>query len=178
MFGAKCVTDNAGLIVLMKSAEKGPLGKPRNRAVHCNKVRRVLWTPDDCCAAKGKELEQQKACPACGDEGYGEFGVCDECGTCMHCGVHPEHTLGAAHLCTFLMVHNTYEDRTCWMARVKEGTPHAQEMGPGMWMAEIWLDVEHGLLEKVTWSVRKEQIKRGAEMTRDEQLEMLAGRMR
>lgn len=154
MFQPNSVTDNAGLIRLMHSADNGPHGRPRNRSVHSDTVTEALWEPEPCC-------DDPDAPP-------GEH--CENCGELANCG--------ARHLCVFRMMHNTYEDRTQWMVRVKEGTKHAQEVAPGMWMIEIWLDVDTPLLEEATWSVRKEQIVHGADMTAEEQDAMLKGTLR
>lgn len=181
MFGPKRVTDNAGLIRLMKSADNGPLGKPRNRSVHSDKLIPQLWEPAaGCCDLSGYEPEVLRPCPACGEIQSELCDTCEVCDACIHCGGDPElpKELGPAHLCTFSMTHNTYEDRTCWMVRVKEGTPGAREVSPGLWSIEIWLDVEHGLLDQLTWSVRKEEIRRGADMTPEELTAVLEGTLR
>ncbi|HUW09543.1 MAG TPA: hypothetical protein VM537_07410 [Anaerolineae bacterium] len=155
MFQPNVVTDNAGLIRLMHSADNGPDGKPRNRSVHSDKLAAALWVPDPCC---------EESAPV------------EPTGRCDNCGEYPN--LPGRHLCIFHMMHNRYEDRTQWMVRVKEGTPGAEEVATGMWMLNIWLDVEGPILEEVTWSVRKEQIIHGAEMTEDEQDAMLKGTLR
>jgi hypothetical protein len=156
MFQPNAVTDNAGMIRLMHSADNGPDGKPRNRSAHSDRMAKALWVPDPCCdqAARAEQAE-----------------CCDNCG-----GTYPSPS--GRHLCIFRMMHNRYEDRTQWMVRVKEGTPGAEEIATGMWMLSIWLDVEGPILEEVTWSVRKEQILQGDDMTEAEQTSMLDGTLR
>lgn len=181
MYGNYGVTNNRGLIALMHSADKSPVRDgPRNRSVHTEKLIPQLWEPGPCCDAKGYEPEVLKACPACEVEPYETASECDECGACMHCGGEPQdqERFGARHLCTFKMMHNGHEWRTEWMVRVKEGTPGAERAGDDddpIWLIKIWLDVDLDLLDQVTWSTRREEILRGAELTPDEHQAMLDG---
>ena len=183
MFGSYGVTNNVGLIRLMHDADRSPVRKgPRNRSVHSEKLIPLLWEPEPCCADKGREPEDLKDCPSCGEEGFFQSATCTDCGACMHCGSEPRPEYeGARHLCKFKMEHNGHEWRTAWIVRVKAETPGAEKINDDaenpIWMIEIWLDVgmEPDLLSEVTWSARKEEILHGAEMTAEEQEQMLDG---
>lgn len=157
MLGPEAVTDNRGLIALMRDADKSPVRDgPRNRSVHTEKLIPLLWDiKQECC---------EEPTPA----EYGDY--------CCNCD--SDYKLGARHLCTFRMDHNGHEWRTKWMVRVKPDTKGARLFGEDIWMIEIWLDFAYQLWEEVTWSVRKEEILRGAEMTQEEHEGMLDGTLR
>jgi hypothetical protein len=164
----------------MHDADKSPVKNgPRNRSVHIEKITPLLWEPEPCCDAKGYKPEVKKNCQVCDAEPWDLSATCTYCGACTHCGAElvDERGRGARHLCTFKMMHNGHEWRTQWMVRVKAETPGAEKVSDEIWMIEIWLDVglEPDLFSEVAWSTRKEEILRGAEMTAEEQEQMLDG---
>jgi hypothetical protein len=182
MFGDFGVTNNHGLITLMRDAEHSPVRKgPRNRSVYSEKLIPRLWEPGPCCDAHEYEPAILKPCPACEMMADDLSPTCDECEACMHCGAPPpgDLSVGARHLCVFKMNHNGHEWRTQWMVRVQPDTPGATVAGKDgeadIWMLEIWLDVGLEAFDQVTWSSRREALLRGAEMTPEERDAMLDG---
>jgi len=185
MFGNFGVTDNAGLIRLMRDADVSPVHghTHRNRSVDTEKVIPALWESEPCCEAKGTKPETLANCPDCQEEPFDHSATCYSCGVCMHCGAEPPTTdFGARHLCCFKMMHNGHEWRTQWMVRVKTDTPGSKVTGhdgnEDIHLIEIWLDFDLGLFDEVTWPVREEEIRRGADMTPEEQEAMLDGTLR
>jgi hypothetical protein len=170
----------------MRDADVSPVHghTHRNRSVETEKIIPLLWEAPPCCDAKGYEPETMKDCPNCDTEPFDNRAVCFDCQACMHCGAEPEPTVGvgARHLCCFKMMHNGHEWRTQWMVRVKAGTPGSRTVGhdgnEDIHLIEFWLDFDLGLWDEVVWSTRKEEILRGADMTREEHEALADGTLR